>query len=74
MIFVTDAKPNPQQTCGKILAYIDLIRSHLFKQKLDKRCVSSLSPANWTLPPPGFVMLNSDATIFKDFGGMGGVL
>jgi hypothetical protein len=37
-----DARSNPQQTCGKILAYVDLIISHLFKQKPDQRCVSSL--------------------------------
>jgi hypothetical protein len=33
--------------------------------------VSSPSPIKWTSPPPGFVMLNSDAAIFKDLGGMG---
>jgi hypothetical protein len=67
----TEVKPNPQWMCGKSLAYVDQIRSHLFKQKPDKRCVSSPSPVKWTPPPPGFVMLNSDASIFKDLGGMG---
>jgi hypothetical protein len=61
----SEVKPNPQWTCGKILAYVDLIRSHLFKQKPDKRCVSSPSPIKWTPTPLGFVMLNSDATILK---------
>jgi hypothetical protein len=67
----TEVKPNPQRTCRKILAYVDQIRSHLFKHKPDKRCVSSPSPVKWTPPPLGFVMLNSDAAIFKDLGGMG---
>jgi hypothetical protein len=28
----TGGKPNPSRTCAKILAYVDLIKSHLFKQ------------------------------------------
>jgi hypothetical protein len=33
--------------------------------------VSSPSPPKWTPPPPGTVLIQSDAAIFKDSGGMG---
>jgi hypothetical protein len=66
----TADKPNPTRTVGKILAYVDLIRLHLYKQKTDKRCVSVPVRLKWTPPPPGSVLVNSDAAIFKESAGM----
>jgi hypothetical protein len=64
-------KSDPKRTCGKILAYVDLIREHLFKPSPVHRCESS-SPANrWTPPPPGTVLINSDAALFEDTKSMG---
>jgi ribonuclease HI len=65
----TEAKPSPNRTSLKILAYVDLIQQHLFKPT-QQRCVSTPS-ASWTPPPLGTVFVNSDAAIFEAAGCMG---
>jgi hypothetical protein len=64
-------KPNPTRTCGKIFAYIDLIKDNLFKKPSASRCESSTLVPRRTPPPPGVVLVNSDATIFEAMGSMG---
>jgi ribonuclease HI len=64
------AKPNPSRTCGQILAYVELIKENLFRQKTDKRCEANVLQ-KWTPPPPDSVLLNSDAAIFDNPGAVG---
>jgi hypothetical protein len=60
---------------GKILAYIDLVRGNLTKQVQKQRCEPDLSTSRWTPPPPGMVLVNSDAALFEATRSMGaGVL
>jgi hypothetical protein len=59
----SDVNPDPCHTCGKILAYVDLIKQNLFKTVSEHRCVST-SLTTWTPPPPGTVLVSADATIF----------
>jgi hypothetical protein len=61
----TGGKPNPSRTCAKILAYVDLIKSHLFKQNPATRCESVKQVPKWTPPPSGFVLVNSDAAFLS---------
>jgi hypothetical protein len=63
-------KPNPVRTCGKILAYVDLIKETLFKTSSTTRC-ESISPSHWTPPPPGVILVNSDTTVFEALGRIG---
>uniref|UniRef100_A0ACD5ZWQ4 Uncharacterized protein n=1 Tax=Avena sativa TaxID=4498 RepID=A0ACD5ZWQ4_AVESA len=63
-------KPNPQRTCAKILAYMDLIKEHLLKCSPVTRRESN-APPKWTPPPPGVLLLNVDAAIFEAVGLMG---
>jgi hypothetical protein len=66
----SDVKANPARTRGKIVAYVDLIKQHLFKSRTEQRCVPSSTTTTWTPPPPGMVLVNSDA-IFEASGCMG---
>jgi hypothetical protein len=71
----SEAKPNPIRTVGKVLAYVDLIRTHLTKPGLLQRCEPSSSASSWVPPPPGTVLVSSDAAIFEASRSMGaGVL
>jgi hypothetical protein len=65
-----EEKPNPLRTCAKIFAYMELIKENLLKKEPVIRCESRV-PSVWTPPPPGVLLLNSDAAIFKDAGRMG---
>jgi hypothetical protein len=66
----SDVKPNPSRTVGKILAYVDLIQQHLFKPATSQRCVSTPVASLWTPPPPGMVLVMSDAATFQAAGGI----
>jgi hypothetical protein len=66
----SDVKPNPSRTVGKILAYVDLIQQHLFKPASSQRCVSTPAASSWTPPPPGTVLVTSDAATFRAAGGI----
>jgi hypothetical protein len=55
--------------CIYILAYEDLIKENLFKSHSAIRCEST-SPPQWTPPPPGVVLVNSDAAVFEALGRM----
>jgi hypothetical protein len=61
----SDVKPNPSRTSVKILAYIDLIKEHLYKPNLKHMCVSNPTATIWTPSPQGTVLINSDAAIFE---------
>jgi hypothetical protein len=63
-------KPDPRQTCAKILAYVELIKLHLLKEPSVNRRESK-APSMWTPPPPGVFLVNADAAIFEDVGKMG---
>jgi hypothetical protein len=66
----SDTKPCPSRTAGKIVAYIDFIKQHLYKKLPIQRCVSSPPVPTWTPPPPGTVVVNSDAAVFQRNGGV----
>jgi hypothetical protein len=65
----SDSKPCPSRTTGKIVAFIDFIKQHLYKEVSVQRCVSSSSGPSWSPPPPGTAVVNSDATVFYGSGG-----
>jgi hypothetical protein len=50
---------------------MDMIKQHLFKSGTEQRCVPSSPTTIWTPPPPGMVLVNSDAAIFEASGCMG---
>jgi hypothetical protein len=60
-----DVKPNPSRTSVKILAYVDLIKEHLYKPNLKHMCVSNPTTTIWTPPLQGTVLINIDAAIFE---------
>jgi hypothetical protein len=64
-------KPDPKQTSGKILAYVELIRANLYKTSRASRCESNAPSTTWTPPPPGSFLVNSDATLFEEAKRMG---
>jgi hypothetical protein len=72
----SEAKLNPIRTVGKVLAYVDLIRTHLTKSGMLQRREASSSASSWVPPPPGIVLVRtSDAAIFEASRSMGaGVL
>jgi hypothetical protein len=63
-------KPDPRQTCAKILAYVELMKLHLLKEPSVNRRESK-APSMWTPPPPGVFLVNADAAIYEDAGKMG---
>jgi hypothetical protein len=58
-----DVKKNPSHTRGKVVDYVDLIRTHLSKPVSKQRCEPS--SYRWTPPLQGTVLVNSDAAISK---------
>jgi ribonuclease HI len=66
----SDVKQHPSRTGGKSLAYVDLIKQHLYKNRPQPRCESIPSATIWSPPPLGTVLVNSDAAIFEAAGGM----
>jgi hypothetical protein len=58
-----DVKQTPCRTGGKVVGYVDLIRTRLFKPVSKQRCEPSSD--RWTPPPQGTVLVNSDAAISK---------
>jgi hypothetical protein len=65
----SDSKPCPSRTTGKIVAFIDFIKQHMYKEVSVQRCVSSSSGPSWSPPPPGTAVVNSDVAVFH--GSMG---
>jgi hypothetical protein len=63
-------KPNPVCTCGKILAYVDLIKEHLFKNSSATRCEST-SPPQRMPPAARGILVNSDTSVFETMGRIG---
>jgi hypothetical protein len=51
------------------MAYVDLIKEHLFKNPSVSRSEST-SPTQWTPPPSRVILLNSDASVFETMGRM----
>ena len=66
----SEVKPCPVRSSGKSLAYVDLIRDNLFSSEPKHRRDSS-SVSQWSPPPQGSVLVNSDAAIFEAAGCMG---
>jgi ribonuclease HI len=64
-----NVKPNPSRTGGKVLAYVDMIKTHLSKPASKQRCEPGSD--RWTPPPQGTVLVNSDAAISEATGCMG---
>jgi hypothetical protein len=63
-------KLDPQRTCAKILAYVELIKLHLLKEpSINRR--ESKAPSMWTPPPPGVFLVNANAEFFEDADKMG---
>jgi hypothetical protein len=62
-------KPNPSRTGGKVLAFVDRIKTHLSKPALKQRCEPGSD--RWTPPPQGTVLVISDAAISEATGCMG---
>jgi ribonuclease HI len=60
----SEAKPCLSRTSGKIVAFVDFIKQHLYKEVPVQRRVSSSSGPSWSPPPSGTVVVNSDAAIF----------
>jgi hypothetical protein len=54
-----DVKQTPCRTGGKVVGYVDLIRTRLFKPVSKQRCEPSSD--RWTPPPQGTVLVKSDA-------------
>jgi ribonuclease HI len=55
----------------KILAYLDLIFTHLFKEKHAKARGAQDGVAHWVPPPVGWVSINVDAALFPSESRMG---
>jgi hypothetical protein len=54
----------PQQVVNKILAYLEMILTYLFKEKMAKNNVRSGEAPRWSPPPVGTVCINVDAVLF----------
>jgi hypothetical protein len=67
----SDVKANPIRTGGKIVAYVDMIKQHIFKTATEHRCVSTVATNSWSQPPSGTVLINSDVAIFEASRSMG---
>ncbi|KAM3230197.1 hypothetical protein ACQJBY_060782 [Aegilops geniculata] len=63
--------PTPRSTASKIRGYVDMIFEHIYKPVPVNRCETIASSYNWSPPPPGTVMLFSDAALFHDFNKSG---
>jgi ribonuclease HI len=59
------SQPDPRRVCAKTLAYVDMIIHHCFKQQPGNRRESS-TQLRWSPPPPGEVLVNTDAALFDD--------
>jgi hypothetical protein len=65
----SNSKPCPSRISGKIVAFIDFIKQHLYKEVSVQRCVSSSSDLSWSPSPPGTIVVNSNAAVFHGSGG-----
>lgn len=61
----TDA-PHPRCTVEKTKAYISMILQHLYQPVVPHRRETIISNLEWSPPPSGTIMLNSDAAVFSD--------
>lgn len=65
------ATPHPRCIAMKIKAYVELIFFHLFKPAPESSREARASSALMFPPPPGTVLLMSDAAVFSDQGKSG---
>jgi hypothetical protein len=63
-------KPSQSRTCGKIFAYIELIKENMFKTSPASRCDSRKPVPKWSPQPQGVILLNLDAALFEPKGPM----
>lgn len=61
----TDA-PHPRCTVEKTKAYIYMILQHLYQPTVAHRREAIVFNLEWSPPPSGTIMLNSDAAVFLD--------
>jgi hypothetical protein len=54
----------PQQVINKILAYLEMIFTYLFKEKVAKNKVISREAPRWSPPPVGNVCINVNTVLF----------
>jgi ribonuclease HI len=62
---------HPKSIAEKVLAYIQMIATHLYQTDPTNRRESKSADLQWTPPPEGTVIINVDAAIFKTDRRMG---
>jgi hypothetical protein len=55
---------HPSRVASKVLAYVDMIATHLFKKPGTSRSALAVSRPRWKPPPPGITCVNVDAALF----------
>lgn len=56
---------HPRQVIHKIVSYVDMIVQHCPKDRNASGCDLPLPVTKWKPPPPGMVLINSDAALFQ---------